>query len=116
MKYPFVVGTIAEKRKGGEDLAPNPHHHPAREEVIVSPKGATLPVRVLPRKVVDKKSEDQELIDRAKAEMAKLLASVPKSKKVPSNRISGMIKVAEDEPAPVPTNYNDILKMLQGLK
>jgi hypothetical protein len=115
MKYPFVVGTIAEKRKGGEDLAPNPHHHPAREEVIVSPKGGSLPVRVLPKKVVEKRPED-DIIEKTRAEMARLLASVPKSKKVPSNRISGMIKVADEEPAPVPTNYNDILKMLQGLK
>jgi hypothetical protein len=114
MKYPFVVGTIAERRKGGEDFAPNPHHHPAREEVIVSPKGGSLPVRVVPKKVV--KPED-DIIERTKAEMSRLLASaVPKSKKVPSNRISGLIKVTEEEPAPVPTNYNDILKMLQGLK
>jgi hypothetical protein len=115
MKYPVVCGTIHAARKGKEVLAPTTHKHPLREEAIISPKDSMkLPVKVLPKKI--EKSEDEKILEKIKAEVAKMASVKPKPAKIPASRILGLVKPKEEEPVPEPMNYNDILKMLAAVK
>ena len=113
MKYPFVVATIASKKKGHEHSAPPIQTHPARDLEIKNPESGGLPVKVHTIHKAPAKPKDEPL--DIQKEIEKFMAKQPQAKKsVPKSRILGMANaVAEPEPL---KDYADVLAMLLGKK
>lgn len=115
MKYRFTNGTVCDRRKGREALAPYAVNHPTRETVI-HPLDSHLPTWALPVRVVKPEPAAPVLSDEEKLrmEVARILAERSKAPRpVPKSRLIGMATSG----APDATKeYADVLAMLLGKK
>lgn len=112
MKDRFTCGTLSDRRKGREVLAPPPIVHPSRETVIHSHSHHhPLPVRVVPKEAP--KPELSET-DKLKMEVARILDERSKAPKpVPRSKLIGLgVGTAPD----TTKEYADVLAMLLGRK
>ena len=116
MKQPFVNATINDRRKGRELSTQTTQPHPLRPTTITSEHSVrgsgALPVRVIP--VMAKKEEVSDL-DRMKADLMKMMASIEKKpKKISKSKLIGMAMETATEEAP--KDYADVLAMLLAKK
>lgn len=115
MKYRFTNGTICDKRKGKEFLAPTAINHPDRESVIVS-EPSPLPVLVKkhepPAKISSKSEEVKEqvlkLLAEREKEKARKAAAVPKSRILSMNNANPTPDTLKE--------YQDVLALLLAKK